>query len=84
MESKQIYKVTTEGDIEGRTTRILGYCTGDKIDIAKFFDSLKYYSLQIEPLQVQEITPDSANHKAHLIAEKKNLTDRLKEIEKQL
>jgi len=78
--SETIYRVTTEGDCEGRTTTTLGYCTGQVSDIKAYYDDKKYYALRVEPLTVKHISPDEATNKAKLIEEKKKLEERLETI----
>lgn len=55
---KPVYKVTTEGDIEGRSTATLGYATGEIDDIKAYFEKSKAYNLYVEPIKVIHVTPD--------------------------
>jgi predicted methyltransferase len=75
-----IYKVTTEGDCEGRSTSVLGYCTGIESDIEKFYADRKNYSLSIEKIDVIHITPSSSADRIALLAEKKELERKLNTI----
>lgn len=79
-----IYKVTTEGDVEGRTTRTLGYVTGKRDDIFAYFDDKKAYSISIEPIKVIPILPTSVNEKKLLLQRKKELESELKRINDEL
>lgn len=47
-----IYKVTTEGDCEGRTTRDLGVWQGDIIDIALGLADQCAYSLTFKEIEI--------------------------------
>lgn len=80
----KIYKVTTEGDCEGRTTKLLGYAVGNIIDIKEYYQNLKTYDLRVEEITVQNITPESARKKKELIKEKEELEIRLKSINTKL
>ena len=84
MESKNIYKVTTEGDCEGRTTSILGYCTGELSDIQAFYDDRKTYSLSIQKIEVLEIKRYSAAERVALVNRKKELEEELERINSKL
>lgn len=81
---KQIWKITTEGDAEGRTTRVLGYAVGNEQDIKKYYDSEKYYKLYLDPIEIIEITPDSVNERIQLTQERTRLLKRLESIDKSL
>ena len=69
----QIYKVTTEGDCEGRTTKLLGYVKANSPAHAiKFLESIGkhahyQYWIDVENSLVIEATPESGLN--HLIAE---------------
>lgn len=82
--TEKIYKVTTEGDCEGRTTRHLGYAKGNIDDIRVYYQDKKTYELRIEEVDVINITPQSANEKKQLLTEKENLERRLKNINERL
>ena len=51
-----IYRVTTEGDVEGRTTKTLGYCTGNPEDIKAYFNDRKAYEIKLTPITTEHIT----------------------------
>lgn len=84
MDRSQIYKVTTEGDCEGRSTRTLGYCTGHPSDIKKFFDSQKTYEIRLEEIQVRHITETSAKEREELLNKKRELEEQLESIKSRL
>ncbi|AKJ73541.1 hypothetical protein SP40_100 [Salmonella phage 40] len=72
----QIYKVSTEGDCEGRTIKVLGYVKANSPEHAiKYLDSIgkhAYYQywIDVEDSLVIEASPESELN--HLIAEIKN------------
>lgn len=53
-----IYRVTTEGDCEGRTTREIGYAKGHPSDIKKYYDNYKVYEIYLKEIVVKNITPE--------------------------
>lgn len=80
-----IYMVTTEGDVEGRTTKTLGYCTGKPEDIKAYYNDKKVYEIKVTPITTEHITLQMvvARHtdletKRKLEAELDFLTKRLK------
>ena len=75
-----VYKVTTQGDVEGRTTETLGYATGDPNDIKAFFDDKKYYDISLQEIQIENVTPQAVIERKNLIARKKELELELKRI----
>ena len=77
-----IYKVTTEGDCEGRSTKTLGYCRGEKDDILKYYNDRKYYTLKVEEITIVNITSKSTLERQNLIARQKELEKELEEIKK--
>jgi hypothetical protein len=80
----KLYKVTTEGDCEGRSTMTLGYCTGDPSDIKKFFDNQKTYEIRLEEITVRHITNRSAKEREELLNKKKELEEQLESIKRRL
>ena len=48
------WKVTTEGDCEGRSTKTLGIFEGHIVDIALALKARTFYSLQFEPSDTQK------------------------------
>jgi hypothetical protein len=79
-----IYKVTTEGDCEGRTTSTLGYCTGNTWDIEAYFDDKKTYNIHLEKIEVKHITKESAEEKQRLLDRKAIIEEELKKINSRL
>ena len=58
------WKVTTEGDCEGKTTKYLGKFYGSISDIAKKLAHKSYYSLQFDPAkELEEIVPSDKDIK---------------------
>lgn len=82
--SEKTYCVKTEGDPEGRTSKILGYCTGDIVDIKAYFEDMKYYNLYIEEITVIPITFEKTLQKVALTKEAETLEKRLAEIKKKV
>lgn len=76
-----IYRVSTEGDCEGRSVRTLGYAEGYPEDIEIFYDDKKYYRITLDKIEINKVTPELVSEKKSLIHEKNNLEKRLKEIE---
>ena len=79
-----IYKVTTEGDVEGRTIKILGYATGKRGDIEAYYQDKKCYAIHLDPITVENITIESANQRAADFKKKKELEHQLEELNKKL
>ena len=52
-----LWKVTTEGDVEGRSTEDLGYWEGNIADIAYELRNKVYYGLQFTPVSIAIHTP---------------------------
>lgn len=84
MERDKIYKVTTEGDCEGKTNKILGYCTGEISDIKAFYDDRKYYTISVDEIEIEKITPQSKIERQNLVSRKKELEDELERIKGKL
>ena len=80
----KIYKVTTEGDCEGRTTRTIAYATGNKSDIMSFYDDQKTYDLRLVEIEVVHITPDSKAERIALIKRKQELEAELESLKRKL
>lgn len=49
-----VYHITTEGDCEGRTTKSLGYFSGDLETILLHLAKSSYYSLKVEEIVVKD------------------------------
>lgn len=79
-----IYKVTTEGDVEGRTTETIGYASGHPSDIKAFYDSKKCYSINLEEINIVEITSTSLNELNKVLAKKETLVNELTNIDEHL
>ena len=84
MNTTKLYVVTTEGDCEGRSTRIVGYATGDPEDIKVFYDNMKEYQLYLGQVDLVHVSPSDVKQRRDLLTEKKDLEKRLKEIEAQI
>lgn len=52
----EIWEVTTEGDVEGKTTVSLGLFQGNPVDIALFLGKKSYYQLQFKKPKNLEVT----------------------------
>jgi hypothetical protein len=80
----QIYKVTTEGDCEGKSIHTIAYARGDPEDIKVHYDKAKMYKISLSPIEIIDITPKSVMKTRALFDEKKDLEKRLKKIQKSL
>lgn len=80
----KIYKVTTEGDCEGRSRKTIAYAMGNQNDIKSFYDDEKYYEISLEEINVHVITPESKEIKKALIERKKELEMELENIKNRL
>ncbi|WP_284464882.1 hypothetical protein [Chryseobacterium sp.] len=74
----KVYKVSTDDGMGG--SNHLGYVTGEKEDIIKFFEPKKQTEIYLNEISVKEITPELANETDNLNQEKKTLEERIKEI----
>lgn len=75
------YKISTEGDCEGRTRSTLGYATGDVEDIRIYYDDRKYYNLYVDEISVFNVKPESVSEIKMLLQEKASLEKRLADIQ---
>ena len=57
-----LWKVTTEGDCEGKTTRNLGIYEGNISDIAFYLKDKCEYSLRFSPAKATKIDSDDVTH----------------------
>ena len=57
-----LWKVTTEGDCEGKTTRNLGIYEGNISDIAFYLKNKCEYSLRFSPAKATKIDSDDVTH----------------------
>ena len=55
---EKIYRVTTEGDCEGKSTREIAYAKGNQKDILRFYDSEKMYGIYLQEIFIKNITPE--------------------------
>ena len=84
MNTPHIYVVTTEGDEEGKTERVLGYATGKPEHIRAFYDREKTRTLYLHETPVLHITPETVLTKRGLQGRKHDLEDKLRTVEKEL
>ncbi len=80
----QTYRVTTEGDCEGRSIRTIAYARGDPKDIKAYYDKEKVYTIELTPITIHDVTPESVKETRNLFDEKKDLEARLGEIKESL
>jgi hypothetical protein len=80
MTATRIYKVSTEGDQEGKSIELIAYATGSKQDIEEFYQDRKYYNLFIEEIGLAHITQKSVKEKDRLLKEKTTLEERLGDV----
>lgn len=79
-----IYKIITEGDEEGRTMRTLGYAMGNIEDIKGFYNDKRIYTLEITPIKVIRVTPESVRKKQELTDERQRLKERIATLDELL
>ncbi|AZA73561.1 hypothetical protein [Chryseobacterium indoltheticum] len=75
------YKVSADDGMGGE--RYLGYASGIKSDIIKYFEPYKPYkdaTIYVNEMKVVFVTPEMAKHTDVLLSEKEQLEARLKEI----
>jgi hypothetical protein len=84
MKFQEIYVVTTEGDCEGRTTRTIGYATGDPEDIKAYYEPQKMYEIKLEKAKVMQINPQAVQTRRNLLDEKRDLEEKQADLEKRL
>ena len=72
---ERIYRVTTEGDCEGKSTREIAYAKGNKKDILKFYDSEKMYEIYLKEIIIKNITPEMAETNDEIVARIKKLDE---------
>ncbi len=72
---ERIYRVTTEGDCEGRTTREIAYAKGNQKDILRFYDSEKMYEIHLREIIIKNITPEMAETNDEIVARIKKLDE---------
>jgi hypothetical protein len=79
-----VYMVTTEGDVEGRSTRTIGYARGRPEDIEMYFDDAKCYNIRLKGIDIIDVTEDNIGERKEMLTEKADLEARLKELERKL
>ena len=70
-----IYRVTTEGDCEGKSTREIAYAKGNQKDILRFYDSVKMYEIHLTEIIIKNITPEMAETNDEIVARTKKLDE---------
>jgi len=80
----KIYRVYTEDDVEGRTTRTLGYCSGKQLDIIAYFEDKKYYSIHLDEVEVKYISAQMVDDKIRLLKKQSDLEAELESIKRKL
>src|SRR3989338_8070629 len=85
MAEEHTYRVTTEGDEEGRGPLVtLGYAIGKEEDIKAFFDNKKYYNIYVEPIEIFNITPEALDEKMKLVSEREKSLREIKDLEQKI
>ena len=72
---ERIYRVTTEGDCEGKSTREIAYAKGNQKDILRFYDSVKMYEIHLTEIIIKNITPEMAETNDEIVARIKKLDE---------
>ena len=72
---ERIYRVTTEGDCEGKYTREIAYAKGNQKDILRFYDSEKMYEIYLKEIIVKNITPEMVETNDEIVAKIKKLDE---------
>ncbi len=81
---EQVYKVTTEGDCEGRSTETLGYATGNPDLIKMYYDEQKEYTIRLEAINIVHITKETASVREKLRTRRTEITQEMSKLEKEL
>jgi hypothetical protein len=79
-----IYVVTTEGDCEGRSTKTVGYASGNEKDIRALYAEKQNYTLTLTPIKVVHATPELVARRAELRDNKRDLEEQLAALDKEL
>ncbi len=80
-----IYQVFTEGGTEIYIPpKFLGYATGNPVDIKQYYDSEKFYSIDVQPLIVPHITHEIALQRQSAALELRTLETRIQELKKEV
>ena len=77
---RQIYVVQTEGDVEGRSMKTLGYAIGQPQDIRRFYDDKKMYRIELTRMPLVHVTRDAMDQRAQLRQEAGRLEQRLVKV----
>ena len=72
---ERIYRVTTEGDCEGKSTREIAYAKGNQKDILRFYDSVKMYEIHLTEIIIKNIAPEMAETNDEIVARIKKLDE---------
>ena len=72
---ERIYRVTTECDCEGKSTREIAYAKGNKKDILRFYDSVKMYEIYLTEIIIKNITPEMVETNDEIVARIKKLDE---------
>jgi hypothetical protein len=73
-----VYATDTDRD------RLLGYATGNTVDIEAYFDSRKGYGLEINPITICHVPPGYSSQHRELIAKRADLERQINELNKQI
>ncbi|MBR9702796.1 hypothetical protein GOV10_02055 [Candidatus Woesearchaeota archaeon] len=84
LEYKTAYAVQTEGDCEGRSTRTLGYATGEPEDIKEFYDGQKMYKIWLNEVKIYSIDSEASGRRKHLEKEISGLEEKLEQLREQI
>lgn len=79
-----VYHVTVEGDVEGKTTKSLGYATGASDDIRAVYGAENYQGFHLVEINVLGVTHDLALGVDRARVKKMKLESELLAIKRQL
>ena len=79
-----IYAVWTQADEEGRTSKIIGYATGNEDAIVGFFSAKKFYSISLSEIHVVNVTEEDVRKQKLLLEERSDLINRVRGIDAQI
>lgn len=75
------YRVSADDGMGGE--RYLGYASGDKADIIKYFEAYKPYkdaAIYVSEIKVVAVTPNMTRRATGLLSEKEQIEKRLEQI----
>ena len=72
---ERIYRVTTEGDCEGKSTREIAYAKGNEKDILRFYDSEKMYGIYLKEILIKNLTQEMVETNDEIVAKLKKLDE---------